>query len=789
MGRRCVVTGLGLVCALGENTEQCWSAAVNGVSGIREVKSVDTDDCYAHKGAEVQLTNAELCGADFDRSSLLCIKAAGEALADAGYSTDSFVAERVGVIVGNCVGGAASIDKYYTDEIKRGSAGSSDIYKMPAAAIANNVARHFGLNGVTANIVNACAAGTMSLAYACDLIRSGKADAFVAGGSDSFSSLAFSGFHALHALAEDACSPFNHSNGITLGEGAGVLLIESYEHAVQRGARIYCEVLGSGVSSDAHHITAPRPDGQGQMSAIRRAVENSGLGFTDIDYINAHGTGTAKNDEAEFLSLHTLFDCNDHVSVSSTKSMTGHCLGAAGSIEAVLTVKAVCENVVPPTIGYSEEDIAALKEKAGAIDFIANAKREKTVNYAVSNSFAFGGNNASIVFSKQPHEMPDHTNKQRIFVTGIGELLSVVTDTGERPSNRETDGKGLRCEITSEDYKEHGIKMAFYRKLDRFSQLQLLSGMRALADAGITIDESNDNDIGIIIGTADGPMTEIVGFQKNTIENGTANGSAFSFPNTVYNAAGGYFSIFAGIKGYNVTIANGVQAGIQSVCYAADVLHNGEASIMVASGTDENTDVTAELYGKLGYLADSEPYDMCSDGFVLGEGSVSLILETEDSAEKRGAKRYAELAGCAVTHKSVEFGTLKGSEEAMERAIREACAQAGIVPDELSAVCTYGNGHLVMDDMELSVYTKLFTRDMPIEVCRSVTGEARAASAAEQVAFAAQMLSGEFEGTTLVMDTDGIIDDKTVNTAAFEYVLAVAAGTGGCYSAVVLKKV
>ena len=778
--RRCVVTGLGLVCALGENTEQCWSAAVNGVSGIREVKSVDTSDCYANMGAEVALTNAQLSDKAYDRASLLCIKAAGEALADAGYNAESFESSRVGVIVGNCVGGAASIDKYYTDDIKTGSADATDILKMPAAAIANNVARHFGLNGVTANIVNACAAGTMSLSYACDLIRSGKADAFVAGGSDSFSSLAFSGFHALHALAEGACSPFNQSNGITLGEGAGVLVIESYEHAVKRGAKIYCEVLGSGVSSDAHHITAPRPDGEGQMSAIKRAVANSGLEFSDIDYINAHGTGTAKNDEAEFLSLHTLFDCSNHTSVSSTKSMTGHCLGAAGSIEAVLTVKAVCEDQIPPTVGYSAEQLDALSEKAGTIDFIANTKREKAVNYAVSNSFAFGGNNASIVFSKQPHNIPDNTNKQRIFVTGIGELIGQT----------ETDGKGLRCEITSDDYKEHGIKMAFYRKLDRFSQLQLISGMRALADAGITIDESNENDIGIIIGTADGPMTEIVGFQKNTIANGTANGSAFSFPNTVYNAAGGYFSIFAGIKGYNVTVANGIQAGIQSVCYAADVLHNGEADIMVASGTDENTDVTAELYGKLGYLADSKPYEMTKDGFVLGEGSVSVILETEDSAEKRGAKKYAELVGCAVTHKSVEFGTLKGSEEAMERAVREACAQAGVTPDDISAVCTFANGHKAVDKLELSVYAKLFTKDMPIEGCRRFTGEARAASATEQVAFAAQMLHGASEGTMLVMNTDGKTDDNvTVNTASFEYILAVAAGVGGCYSAVVLKKI
>ncbi|MBP1542923.1 MAG: beta-ketoacyl-[acyl-carrier-protein] synthase family protein [Oscillospiraceae bacterium] len=745
--RRCVVTGLGLVCALGDNTEKCWSAAINGITGIREVTSVDTTDCYANKGAEVSASSAELSDEDYDRSSLLCIKAAGEALADAGYDAERFDNTRVGVIVGNCVGGAASIDKYYTDEIKNDGGKTSDILKMPAAAIANNVAKHFGLDGVTANIVNACAAGTMSLSYACDLIRSGKADAFVAGGSDSFSSLAFSGFHALHALAADACSPFNQSNGITLGEGAGILIIESYEHAVARGAKIYCEVLGSGVSSDAHHITAPRPDGEGQMSAIKRAVKNSGLEFTDVDYINAHGTGTAKNDEAEFLSLHTLFDGNDHVSVSSTKSMTGHCLGAAGSIEAVLTVKAVCEDIIPPTIGYTDEHLEQLKEKAGAIDFVPNTKREKPVDYAVSNSFAFGGNNASIVFSKNEHDIPDNTNKQRVFITGIGELIG----------KNDSEGKGLRCDITGDDYKEHGIKMAFYRKLDRFSQLQLISGMRALADAGVTVDDTNANDIGIIIGTADGPMTEIVGFQKNTIQQGTANGSAFSFPNTVYNAAGGYFSIFAGIKGYNVTVANSIQAGVQSICYAVDVLHSGEEAVMVASGTDENTDVTHELYSKLGY------------GLTLGEGSVSLILETEDNANRRNAEKYAEIVGCAMTHKAVEFGTLTGSEDAMKRAVTDACAEAGITPDDISAVCGFKNGHSTVDSIESTILSQLFTKDIPVISIRDEIGEARAAAATRQAAHAAKLLKE---------DTDG----------KYQYILAVAAGVGGSYSAVVLKK-
>lgn len=773
--KRVVVTGLGLVCGLGNDVESCWQNAVNGVSGIDSVKSVDTENCYAHKGAEVSLSNAELSEEAYDRSSLLCIRAAGEALADAGLTVTEDNSDRIGVILGSCVGGAASIDKYYSEAFATGACDSADIYKMSASAIANNVARHFGINGTTANIVNACAAGTMSIAYACELIRSGKADAFVAGGSDSFSSLAFSGFHALHALDADTCSPFNRSSGITLGEGSGVLIVEDYEHAVRRGAKIYCDVLGAGVSSDAYHITAPRPDGQGQMSAIRRAVENSGLTFTDMDYINAHGTGTAKNDESEFLSLHTLFDGNDHLSVSSTKSMTGHCLGAAGSIEAVFSVRSVVENTVPPTVGYTDEDLKTLAEKAGEIDFVANRSRKKDVEYVMSNSFAFGGNNASIIFSKSPVQIPDASHRSPVYVTGIGKVLG---EPGE---------EGSRAAVTTADFKAHGIKMAFYRKLDRFSQLQLLSGVKALENAGITVDASNENDIGIIIGTADGPMKEIADFQKNAIAHGTEKGSAFAFPNTVYNAAGGYLSIFSGIKGYNATVANSVQAGLQSICYAVDVMRCGEEKMMLAAGTDENTDIEAELYGRLGVLGDGTPF--AGSGIVLGEGSVALVLETAESAKARSAEVLAEVAGCATAHKAVEFDTIQGSEDALKQAIVNACADAGITTDRLDAVCSFANGNRVIDSAEAKIYRELFAGGVNLVTVKESCKEARAAAAALQAAYAAEILGGktdrEIEGYRLTADA---VEKTTFSVTDCQYILAASFGMGGVYSAVVLKK-
>ena len=748
--KRCVVTGLGLVCALGDDAASCAASAFSGKSGIGEVKSFGTSACYSHCGAEVDLSDEELCKDKFDRTTLLCIKAAGEAIEDACIDLKNEDKERIGVILGTCIGGADSIDRYYTDSFEGRPTDKDDILRMGASAIANNVALYFGLDGITANIVNACAAGTMSLAGACDMIRSGKADVFIAGGCDSFSSLAYAGFHALHALSEKSCSPFNHSDGITLGEGSGVLIIESYEHAMARGAKIYCDVLGSGVSSDAYHITAPRPDGEGQMSAIKRAAASSGVDFKEVDYINAHGTGTSKNDEAEFLSLQTLFGSRSDLAVSSTKSMTGHCLGAAGSIEAVLTVEAMRRGEVPPTIGYEGEDIEVLKQKAGGIGFVANEKQSKDLKICMSNSFAFGGNNASIVFSKEPHEIKCSRNSDPIYITGIGEV------TGTKPEG----ASDYRADLSPDVFKKHEVKSAFLRKLDRFSQIQLLSGIEALADADIKVDDTNANDIGIVIGTADGPMTEIVNFQKLVIEKGVESGSAFMFPNTVYNAAGGYLSIFTGIKGYNITIANGFQAGLQSVIYASEAIRRGDEEIMLATGTDELTDVEKDLYGNAGFLSNG------GNGITLGEGSVTLVLESAKSAAERGSKKYAQIAGYAAARHSVPYGEAEGTGKALVRAINEAASDAGIGTSEISVIYGFSNGALKLDKILDDAVSQIWDNKIVIRNVRTETGEARAASAALSLARAA---TGLKEGNA-------------------EYAMAVSFGAGGIYSAVVLKK-
>lgn len=734
MKKRCVITGLGIICPVGNNIEESWNSIKSGKTGIAEVTSVNTEGCYANLGGEVSCDS--LPAPQYDRSARLCIKAAEEAIADAGF--DDKAAGEAGIIVGSCVGGAVSIDEYLTAQ-KEGREDDSSIPNMAASSIANHAAAYLGLNGVTANIVNACAAGSMSIAYACDLIRSGEGDVFLAGGTDPFSSLAFAGFHALHALSVESCSPLNHSNGITLGEGSGILVVEEYEHAVARGAKIYCEVAGYGVNCDAYHITAPDPTGQGQMDVIRRALSSAGVTPADISYVNAHGTGTAKNDEAEFLSLHTIFDGTD-VSVSSTKSMTGHCLGAAGAVEAVFTVKAVSENTLPPTIGYSEEDKAALAEKAGNLDFVANDSREKDIPMAMSNSFAFGGTNASIIFAKEAKEQAE-TSRQKIYITGFGQVLSEADDENSKVAN---------VTLEMKDFTDRGVKLGVFRKLDKFSQLQLISGIDALSNAEITVNEENERKIGTIIGTSAGPVTEVSNFQKNIVEKGCTAGSAFTFPNTVYNAAGGHFSIFTKTKGYCATVANGTQAGLQSVAYACDVLEKGNEDIMLAAGTDEGSDMVTYFY----------EHSKINGDRTLGEGSSTIVLETADSAKKRQAHKYAEVAGYACTHSA---GTEVYTEaDAMKEAIMKALERAGMNASEIDAVYAITSNQAAKASEE-AVLAELFAGKEVIDV-RETTGDCRAASANAQLVEAARG-----------------IDSGAVKTA-----IAVSYGCGS-YTAVVLR--
>jgi 3-oxoacyl-[acyl-carrier-protein] synthase II len=410
--RRVVVTGLGIVSPVGSKLETAWDNIKAGRSGINRI----SPDLFDASAFSVQIAgNVKGFNADdyikpkdqkkMDKFIHYGIGAGVEAIRDSGLEITDENAERIGVIMGSGIGGLDTIERNYATFMNGGPRKISPFF-VPASIInmvAGNLSIMFGLKGPNMSIVSACATATHSIGDAARMISYGDADVMVAGGAEMGSTpLGIGGFAAARALStrnddpEAASRPWDKDrDGFVLGDGAGVLVLEEYEFAKKRGARIYCELVGYGMSSDAYHMTTPSEGGEGAARCMVNAVKDAGLNMADIDYVNAHGTSTPAGDKAETMALkRALGDHAYKVAVSSTKSMTGHLLGAAGGIEAVFSVLAIRDQILPPTINMENQDPEC------DLDYVPNVARETTVNIAMSNSFGFGGTNGTLIFKK-----------------------------------------------------------------------------------------------------------------------------------------------------------------------------------------------------------------------------------------------------------------------------------------------------------------------------------------------------------------------------------------------------
>lgn len=406
--RRVAITGLGVVSPLGMGVEATWTAAAAGTSGMRDIDMFDVSEYTTRFAALVD---------GFDPSGVLDAKevrrfstfqqyavvAAAEALEDASLEITDEIAPRVGVIVGSGIGGLLTMEEQHTVLTERGPSRVSPLLvpMMIVDLAAGHISIKFGAKGINYAPVSACSTGNHAIGEAFEAIRRGSADVVISGSFDAgVTPLGLAGFCAARALSTRndeptrASRPFDVGrDGFVMGEGGGILILEEWDHAVARGARIRGELLGYGASADAHHITAPCPDGSGAIRAMREALASADISPSDVGYINPHGTSTEVGDAAEATAIRAVFG-DDTPPVSSTKSMHGHLLGGAASLEAVITVRALEEGVLPPTINLDDPDPAC------ALDHIANVAREVPAAIAVSNSFGFGGHNTSVVFAR-----------------------------------------------------------------------------------------------------------------------------------------------------------------------------------------------------------------------------------------------------------------------------------------------------------------------------------------------------------------------------------------------------
>jgi len=411
--KRVVVTGLGAITPIGNTIDEYWNGLINGVSGADMITLFDaskfkTKFACEIKGFEPTAFLEKKEARKIDRFTQIALVASDQAVQDAGITKDNVNTDRVGVVFASGIGGLIT----FQEEVMNFAKGDGTprfnpffIPKMILDIAAGQISMRHGFRGPNFAVVSACASSTNAMMEASNLIRLGKADIILTGGSESvISEAGVGGFNAMKALSErnddpkTASRPYDKDrDGFVMGEGAGVVILESLDHAIARGAKIYCELAGSGATADAHHITAPHPEGLGAKNVMNAALEDAGMKAGDIHYINTHGTSTPLGDIAEVKAIVDVFGEHAYnVNISSSKSMTGHCLGAAGVIEAIACIKAVMHDIVPPTINHFTDD----PELDPRLNFTFHKAQKRIVNAALSNTFGFGGHNACVIVKK-----------------------------------------------------------------------------------------------------------------------------------------------------------------------------------------------------------------------------------------------------------------------------------------------------------------------------------------------------------------------------------------------------
>jgi 3-oxoacyl-[acyl-carrier-protein] synthase II len=411
--KRIVVTGIGAITPIGNSLDAYWDSLINGVSGADMITQFDASKFKTRFACEIKGFDAN----DFmdrkearklDRFAQIALVASDQAVADAGITADNVDHDRVGVIFASGIGGLNT----FTDEVTNFVQGDGSprfnpffIPKMILDIAAGQISMKHGFRGPNFAVVSACASSTNAMVTAMDTLKLGKADIIITGGAESVIGAAgIGGFNAMRAMSErnddpkTASRPYDKDrDGFIMGEASGVLVLEELEHAKKRGAKIYCEVVGGGATADAYHLTAPHPEGLGAKNVMIAALRDANMQATDIDYINTHGTSTPLGDIAETKAITSVFGEHAYsLNISSTKSMTGHCLGAAGVIEAIACIQSVIHDIIPPTINHFTDD----PELDGRLNFTFNKAQKRTVNAALSNTFGFGGHNACVIVKK-----------------------------------------------------------------------------------------------------------------------------------------------------------------------------------------------------------------------------------------------------------------------------------------------------------------------------------------------------------------------------------------------------
>lgn len=702
-----VIAGLGVFTPLGRDASTLADAILAGQCSIVPSENIAADQLLSNLTSE--FSNHETFGLSAavtektDRGVWFTLKALEEAMSSAGLAKADFDSERTAVVVGTSHSGIQHVEKIMKAALFGDNAtiNPHDFYAALTDHVSTIVCEHLALKGIKVTISSACSSSNTAIGYGRDLLLSGQADRVIVIGTDTLSESIAAGFNSLKVLSKSPAAPFSSPSGISLGEGAGVLILENLASSKQRGNQHRGEVLGYALSSDAFHQTSVDDNGTGIESAIRHALDNAGVSLGDIDYISAHGTGTDSNDVPESQAVARVF--GNSVKISSVKSSVGHTLGASGVVELIISLICAEKGYYAPNNHFTEP-----RNGCAALDYVHGPQEPATINTILCNNYGFGGNNSSLVVSRAAGVFGKKALQRRqVYVSGYGHCAADAVEGEDWLAQLE---QGRSFSQNDDQYQTFVGKVALptgaknsARRSSPSIQFAVKATEHAIGNFGLTeVMAEKRYETGLVAGLLHGAQKSLEKYMLSVFEDGLAYASSTQFPLTTLNAAAGEVSIKFGIKGFNTTLCGPVG----SLKFGFDAVKIGHQERIFDLSTDEMTPLIVGLCDHFQVLGKFDG-DVPGAGFYLTEGASVTVLESGTAIEQRGGQKLAEVLAFSVNQDGIGH-ELAGDGNQLARVARQALAEAGLAIADIDLVIGVGQGSAAFLNNEHNALQSLF---------------------------------------------------------------------------------
>lgn len=846
--KRVVITGIGILSSLAENVADFREALLNKKCGVADSERFST--WFENARAAEVLHDIDYSSLpeglvdSLDNAALWAYKVGKDALDQAGLADNAASLRDTGLIVGVSSAGTEAFLPLFEQRLQDFSLRKA-LFSGGFSSCCSSVSTLLGLKGGVELVATACTASPNAVGMAYDFIQNGKSKTMLAVGTEPIYLPTFAGFYALNVMHPDSCTPFSGQSGMSIGEGAGAVVLEEYEHAVARGATIYGEILSYATSCDAFHETGPDPRASGAVQVMHKALENAGLKPEQIDYVNAHGTGTEANDRIETLAMKKVFANHENLLISSTKSYFGHNIGAAGIVELIACLVTLPGQQVLPTLNFT-------KARPGCdLDYVPNDFLDRKINIFMKNNYAFGGNNCCMIISMEPASVPVSTyDAKRVAISGIGavsaightlneilenvwqgkqnielggvtfpddtleeakELLKVLDETGQcadlfgdafsfsNATLPESEKNFKTFQVTGLEPRKH-LRRFDPRKATRGGTFALIALCEALEQGKRKIKRDGDA-LGLIMGMSRGPQETTYKYLQS-LKPDPRKVRTSEFPGSLMNAIPTFCGISEGIKGYTTTLATGENAALGALTYGYEIVRQNLQPQVIVGGADEYfpsmslyMDAVTQKIQMTASASDYQVYGKDAKGYVPGEGACMLLLEDPQTAAARGAEVLAEVVGYGKSCSNSYFDVAELAEKSssMALAVSRALADAGISAQEIDLVCGTSNGSDEHSRIEIDAICEVFGEKQPnVPVVNYNACFGFVASAAGLLNLAVIIDCMKKQSVPAIPNTVAFFDER-VNFVrqpmklAIKHVLLVGATEGGNYYALVIK--